>query len=199
MSLKNLLPFGLLLVMLTAAIQVMLTPAFAQTPDWTTAKTADLSQLDQVRYAQLTPDEKTGLQTLTAAAVQACATTPADAADTFQRVRARRTDVGAGTSGFVVEGSGCLCTPQGNCAFWLVTEDMHVLFQGLAQSFALTPNPTIGLDLITATHISTTAASRAFYTFDGTKYQPVQCADISLTNPFGNFQMKPTITLKKCQ
>ena len=45
-------------------------PALAQA-DWTTTKTADLNQYDQVRYAQLLPAEKTALQTLTdAGAVQ---------------------------------------------------------------------------------------------------------------------------------
>jgi len=87
-----------------ALLLVVAAPAFAQ-DDWTTLKTADLSQLDQVRYAQLTVAEKTALQTVTAAAIQKCATDANDAADTFQRVRARRTDLGEGTVGFVLEGN----------------------------------------------------------------------------------------------
>ncbi len=44
-----------------------------------------------------------------------------------------------------------------------------------------------------------TDSTRALYAFDGTRYQSAQCADISLTNAFGNVQMKPTITMQKCQ
>jgi len=191
--------FALLLV--TLLVFAAPAPVLAQPPsDWTTQKTADLSQLDQLRYAQLTADEKTALETLTAPAVQKCATDPADAAATAQRVRARRTDLGSGTQGFVVEGSGCLCTPQGNCAFWIVSADMQTLFSGTAQSYLLLPGLTNGrYDLITASHISSTAATRAFYAFDGTKYQPTQCADITLSNPFGGLQMKPAITPHSCQ
>ncbi len=60
---KKLLPIAFFLVSVA--------PAFAQA-DWTAIKTADLSQLDQVRYAQLTVAEKTALQTVTAPALQKC-------------------------------------------------------------------------------------------------------------------------------
>ena len=175
-------------------------PALAQA-DWTTTKTADLNQYDQVRYAQLLPAEKTALQTLTAPALQQCAAADPkfDAADAFQHVRARRTELGTGTPGFVVEGTGCLCN-AGNCQFWIVTADMQTLFQGFAQTYALLPQATTGrYDLVTASHVSTTESTRAFYKFDGTQYQPTQCAQISLSNAFGAVQMKPSITIQKCQ
>jgi hypothetical protein len=186
---KTLALFALLL--LSAA------PAFAQA-DWTATTTADLSQLDQVRYAQLTVAEKAALQTVTAPAIQKCATDANDAADTFQRVRARRTDLGNGTQGFVLEGTGCLCD-SGNCHFWIVTPDMQTLFDGTAQTYALLPSTTAGhFDLVTATHVSMTDSTRALYAFDGTKYQSTQCADVNLTNAFGNMQIKPAITMQKC-
>ncbi len=101
-----------------------------------------------MRYAELTLAEKTALQTVTAPAIQKCATDAADAADTFQRVRARRTDLGDGTQGFMVEGTGCLCN-AGNCEFWLVTADMQTLFDGSAQTYALLPSTTAGhFDLV---------------------------------------------------
>jgi hypothetical protein len=189
--LKTLLPIALLLA--AAA------PAFAQ-DDWTTVKTADLSQLDQIRYAQLTMAEKAALQTVTAPALQKCAAadTKLDLTDAFQRIRARRTDLGNG-SGFVVEGTGCLCN-AGNCEFWLVTSDMHVLFDGAAQTYALLPSLTANhFDLVTAKHVSMTESARALYIFDGSQYQSSQCADVAITNAFGNVQMKPTITMQKCQ
>ena len=176
-----------------------LSPAFAQS-DWTTMKTGDLNQFDQIRYAQLTLAEKASLQTVTAPALQKCAAADAklDAADAFQRIRVRRADLGGG-SGFIVEGTGCLCD-AGNCQFWLVTADMQTLFNATAQTYALLPATTSGrFDLITASHVSTTESTRALYQFDGTKYQGAQCADINLTNAFGSVQMKPTITLQKCQ
>jgi hypothetical protein len=186
---KKLLPIAILLVTISAA---------AQAPDdWTTAKTADLSQLDQVRYAQLTVAEKAALQTVTTPAIQKCATDANDAADTFQRLRARRTDLGSGP-GFVLEGTGCLCD-AGNCRFWIVTADMQVLFEGSAQTYALLDTTTAGhFDLVTATHVSMTDSTRALYAFDGTKYQSTQCADINLASAFGSVQMKPTITMQKC-
>jgi hypothetical protein len=178
------------------ALLAVASPVFAQA-DWTTAKTADLSQLDQVRYAQLTIAEKIALQTVTAPAIHKCAADANDAADTFQRVRARRTDLG-NAPGFVLEGTGCLCD-AGNCRFWLVTADMQTLFEGTAQTYALLPSTTTGrFDLITASHLSMTDSARALYAFDGTKYQPTQCANISLNNAFGNVQMTPTITMQKC-
>ena len=183
--------------LLIASLLLPVPSVFAQA-DWTAAKTADLSQLDQVRYAQLTAAEKLALNTLTTPAVQKCAT-GADVADTLQRVRVRRSDLGGGTQGFVVEGTGCLCD-AGNCEFWLVTSDMTVLFDGMAQTYALLPQLTNDrYDFVTASHVSTTESTRAMYTFDGTKYQSTQCADITLANAFGSLQMKPTITVKKCQ
>jgi len=188
--LKTLLPIALLLA--AAA------PALAQ-DDWTTTKTADLSQLDQVRYAQLTLAEKAALQSVTAPALQKCAAADAtlNVADAFQRIRARRTDLGNGP-GFVVEGTGCLCN-AGNCEFWLVTSDMHILFDGTAQTYALLPTMTSDhFDLVTAKHVSMTESARSLYIFDGTQYQSSQCADVAITNAFGNVQMKPTITMQKC-
>jgi hypothetical protein len=189
--LKTLLPIALLLTVVT--------PAFAQ-DDWTTLKTADLTQLDQIRYAQLTMAEKAALQTVTAPALQKCAAADAtfNAADAFQRIRARRTDLGNG-QGFVVEGTGCLCD-VGNCEFWIVTSDMHILFDGSAQTYALLPSITADhYDLVTARHVSMTESTRALYIFDGTQYRSSQCADVAITNAFGNVQMKPTITMQKCQ
>ncbi|HXB61318.1 MAG TPA: hypothetical protein VNU94_00535 [Acidobacteriaceae bacterium] len=189
--LKTLLPILLLIIAVT--------PARAQ-DDWTTVKTADLSQLDQIRYAQLTLAEKAALQTVTAPALQKCAAADAtlNAADAFQRIRARRTDLGSG-QGFVIEGTGCLCD-AGNCEFWLVTADMHVLFDGTAQTYALLPSITAGqYDLVTAKHVSMTESTRSLYTFDGSEYQSSQCAGVAITNAFGNVQMKPTITMQKCQ
>jgi hypothetical protein len=185
---KAFLPVALLL---TAVV-----PARAQA-DWTLTKTADLSQLDQVRFAQLTVAEKTALQIVTAPAIQKCAANAADAADAFQHVRVRRTDLGSGP-GFVVEGTGCLCN-AGNCEFWLVTSDMHTLFEGSAQTYALLSSMTSGrFDLVTASHVSMTDAKRALYAFDGTQYQSVQCANITLSDAYGTVQMKPTISMQKC-
>jgi hypothetical protein len=184
-------------ISLIALLLVAVSPAFAQA-DWTLTKTADLSQLDQVRYAQLTVAEKAALQTVTAPAIQKCAADANDAADTFQRVRARRADLGNGP-GFVLEGTGCLCN-AGNCEFWLVTADMQILFEGSAQTYALLDSMTAGhFDLVTAAHVSMTDSTRALYAFDGTKYQSTQCADVNLANAFGNVQMTPTITMQKCQ
>jgi hypothetical protein len=188
--LKDLLPVLLLLVAVT--------PAHAQT-DWTTAKTADLNQMDQVRYAELTVAEKSALQTVTASALQKCAAGDAtlNVADAFQRIRARRTDLGNGP-GFVIEGTGCLCD-AGNCEFWIVTADMHTLFEGSAQTYALLPSMTANhFDLVMATHLSMMESTRALYTFDGSEYQSAQCADVNLANAFGNVQVKPTITMQKC-
>ena len=187
------------ILLLLALLLSSFSPALAQA-DWTTTKTADLSQLDQVRYAQLTLAEKSALQTVTAPAFQKCvADDPKfDATDAFQHVRIRRADLGGG-SGFIVEGTGCLCD-AGNCQFWIVTADMQTLFNATAQTYALLPATTSGhFDLITASHVSTTESTRALYQFDGTRYQGAQCADINLTNAFGSVQMKPTITMQKCQ
>jgi hypothetical protein len=43
-----------------------------------------------------------------------------------------------------------------------------------------------------------TNAKRALYTFDGTQYQSMQCANITLSDAYGTVQMKPTITIQKC-
>ncbi len=119
-------------------------------------------------------------------------------ADAFQHIRVRRTDLGSGP-GFVVEGTGCLCN-AGNCDFWLVTADMHTLFHGTAQTYALLPQLTAGnFDLVTASHVSMTDAKRALYAFDGAQYQSMQCANITLSDAYGTVQMKPTITMQKCQ
>jgi hypothetical protein len=179
------------------ALLLSVAPAYAQA-SWTLTKTADLQQMDQVRYAQLTPAEKAGLQTLTAPALQKCA--KLDAADAFQHVRVRRTNLGGGTQGFVVEGSGCLCNAQANCAFWIVTGDMQTLFNGTAQTYALLPQTTTDhFDLVAASHVSTTESTRTLYTFDGKQYMSTQCAGISLATTFGAMQTKPAITLQKCQ
>ena len=184
-----------------ALLLIAVAPALAQS-DWTTADTADLHTLDQVRYMQLTPAEKSSLQALTAPALQRCAAgDPSfDAADAFNHARARRADLGNGVSGFVVEGSGCLCSALGNCSYWIVTTDMRTLFEGTAQNYALlTSQSGDHYDLVTVTHLSATESLRTLYTFNGTQYHRAQCASVTLANVYGEMRMKPTIKIQDCR
>jgi hypothetical protein len=110
-------------------------------------------------------------------------------------------DLGA-QAGYAVEASSDSqwCSPTGNCTFWILDAQMHVLLQHIAQTFAVLQTTTHGQhDIVLRMHGSATDSSWGLYHFTGTVYHRMQCADVNYS-PDPDVELKePAVTLLSCK
>ena len=119
-------------------------------------------------------------------------------------LHAMRVEAGAGHI-FVVQGAGQeMCSPTGNCSFWLVSADYKILGRTIAQTFTVQSTSHHGRpDLITAMHGSAFDSDFIRWQFDGMRYLKAACAAAEFGNGLGDagpvWYAQPHITPESCR
>ena len=122
-------------------------------------------------------------------------------AQTLTSFRVER--VGAGAARLlVVQANGSeLCSPAGNCAFWIVDlQHRSILLRAPGvQSYAIDRSaPGRLADVVTSMHGSATEASLTRWHFDGAQYQPSGCAQSESADADGKPYNEPKVTPHPC-
>jgi hypothetical protein len=154
---------------------VLLSSANAQTT-WTNTDMHEVDMANLASKAKLSAEQTKQLRKLD---------------NNLDDLRIEKIDMGSLT-GYAVQGfGGNLCGAVGNCAFWILDAQMHILLKYIAQRFAVLPTNTNGKrDIVLADHSSATDSAWGLYHFTGTYYRRAECADV-------NYAPNPDVILKK--
>jgi len=169
---------------------------------WTQADTHAIEWRHNVRAARLTPAQMARLKKITGSELQACSDDelPREAKVGLADFPIEPATLAPDKSGFAVQGMGsCMCGAVGNCPFWLLDSDMHLLIASRAQEFALLPQLKNGMrNVVLRLHGSATDSSWALYQFDGKHYRPSQCADVNYSPNPDRILKRPKVTPQRC-
>lgn len=139
---------------------------------------------DTVRASKgISPAERTMLLNALAARFKGDPNPKNEAADT----RVRLVDLnGDGVPEVISQASGDICSPTGNCPFWVFqktgTRYMLILENGAVQDFTIQPTQTNGyFDLVLGMHGSATEQGLFVYQFRGGRYRRTGCYDANWT------------------
>jgi hypothetical protein len=94
-----------------------------------------------------------------------------------------------------------LCSPTGNCAFWIIDlQHRRILLRAIAiQRYAVDRNPPSAMpDIVTSMHGSAFESDLTRWHYDGARYTATACAAVDYAGPDGNRYPDPKITPHPC-
>jgi hypothetical protein len=101
---------------------------------------------------------------------------------------------------FFVRGAGDEdCGVDGNCEFWILSDDYRVLLNKIAETFSIRPAMHDGLpDIVTYGHASASEGDLTYWRMQGSRYARVACAGAVYADAGGNTLKRPRITSFRC-
>jgi hypothetical protein len=109
-----------------------------------------------------------------------------------------------GNSDFIVQAGSALCSPTGNCTFWILRRRGNLytpLLETEAQTFTLQRSRNNGLlDIVLTRHSSASESEVKVYKFDGKSYKESGCymAEWAQLGPDGEFHKLKAPKLTAC-
>lgn len=118
-----------------------------------------------------------------------------------QAFRSERVHLGR-IPAIAVQASGDrLCSPAGNCLFWLIDlQHRRILLKaGEIQSFALDKSATGSLpDMVSSSQGSETQSDLIRWHYEGARYEGTECASVEYADANGNKYSEPKFTPHPC-
>ena len=173
----------------------------AAQPNWTNARVHEIER-QTVRTTRLSHGQLDELQIVVGPDLKECSGYPSSFEKKIELGDLRMESVALSPTakGYAVQGMGsCMCGASGNCSFWLLDSQMHLLLHGGAQMFALLPKTTHGRsNIVLRLHSSATDSDWKLYEFDGRQYRLSRCADVDYSPTPERVLKNPKVTLEQC-